>query len=91
LTSLVPGGRLAVAALHERPAELQPTHLMMAEAELVGAVGYRPEEFDAVIAAMADGLYDTTGWVREMPLDDVVDAIHALRGGSGTKILIRIS
>lgn len=50
-----------VAALHEHPTELQPTQLMMGEAEIVGAVGYRPTEFDAVMAAMVDGGYDTTG------------------------------
>ncbi|MEU6924487.1 hypothetical protein [Streptomyces sp. NPDC046631] len=61
LAGLVPGGRLVVAALHEHPTELQPTQLMMGEAEIVGAVGYRPTEFDAVMAAMVDGGYDTTG------------------------------
>ncbi|MGW5107470.1 zinc-binding dehydrogenase [Nocardia sp. NPDC004123] len=91
LASLVPGGRVVVVALHEHPMELQPTQLMMAETEIVGAVGYLPEEFDAVIAAMANGIYDTTGWVREIPLTGVVDAIHALRSGTDAKILIQLN
>ncbi|MGU3498740.1 alcohol dehydrogenase catalytic domain-containing protein [Mycobacterium sp. C31M] len=89
LAGLAAGGRLVVVALHEHPMEFQPTMLMMGETEIVGAVGYQPEEFDAVIAAMAEGVYDTTGWVEEIPLSGIVDAIHALRNGTGAKILIK--
>ncbi|MET9214704.1 MULTISPECIES: alcohol dehydrogenase catalytic domain-containing protein [unclassified Nocardia] len=89
LASLVPGGRLVVAGFHEHPMQLQPTQIMWTETEIVGAVGYLPEDFDAVIAAMARGVYDTTGWVHEIPIDKIVDAIHTLRAGSGAKILIR--
>ncbi|MGW5602532.1 hypothetical protein ACWEWL_26025 [Streptomyces rochei] len=70
--------------------DFQPTRLMMGETEIVGAVGYRPEEFDEVIAAMADGFYDTTGWVRELPLESLVDALHSLRHGIGGKTLLRL-
>ncbi len=91
VAGLAPGGRLVVAALHEHATQFQPTGLMMGETEIAGAVGYRPEEFDAVIAAMADGVYDFTGWVQERSLDDIVDALHALRGGVGGKILLRLS
>lgn len=90
LAGLVPGGRLVVASLHEHPMEFQPTYMMMGETEIVGAVGYRPEEFDAVIAAMADGVYDTTGWVQELPLEGIVEALHSLRGGVGGKILLKV-
>ncbi|MFF8772167.1 zinc-binding dehydrogenase [Kitasatospora sp. NPDC015120] len=90
LAGLAPGGRLVVVALHEHAMDFQPTQLMMGETEVVGAVGYRPAEFDAVIAAMADGVYDTTGWVQELPLEDVVGALHALRGGVGGKILLQV-
>jgi (R,R)-butanediol dehydrogenase/meso-butanediol dehydrogenase/diacetyl reductase len=80
---------VVVLSLHEHPMEFQPTMLMMGETEIVGAVGYEPEEFDAVIAAMAEGFYDTTGWVREIPLSGIEDAIHSLRTGADAKILIR--
>lgn len=89
LAGLAAGGRIVVAALHEHPMEFQPTMLSMGETEIVGSVGYEPEEFDAVIAAMASGVYDTTGWVQEIPLTGIVDAIHALRSGAGAKILIK--
>ncbi|WP_373282278.1 alcohol dehydrogenase catalytic domain-containing protein [Nocardia cerradoensis] len=55
------------------------------------AVGYRSDEFGSVIAAMAGGVYDTTGWVQERELDEIVDAIHELRAGTASKILIRAS
>lgn len=59
------------------------------ETEVIGSLGYQPEEFDEVIAAMADGVYDTAGWVQELPLDNAADAIRGLRGGAGAKILLR--
>lgn len=89
LASLVPGGRVVVVAIHERPMEFLPTQLVMAETDIAGALAYLPEDFDAVIKAMSEGVYDTTGWVDEVSLDGVVDAIHALRGGVGAKVLVK--
>lgn len=89
LASLVPGGRVVVVAIHERTMEFLPTQLVMAETDIAGALAYLPEDFDAVIAAMSAGVYDTTGWVDEVALDGVVDAIHALRGGVGAKVLVK--
>lgn len=88
LASLTPGGRVVVVALHERSMEFFPTPLVTSEAEIIGAVAYLPADFDAVIRAMSEGFYDTTGWVEEVALDGVVDAIHALRSGLGAKILV---
>lgn len=88
LASLVPGGRVVVVAIHERPMDFLPTQLVMAETDIAGTLAYLPADFDAVIAAMSEGVYDTTGWVEETPLEGVVDAIHALRGGAGAKMLV---
>lgn len=89
LASLTPGGRLVVVALHERTMDFLPTQLVMAEADITGSLAYTPADFDAVIAAMARGVYDTTGWVDEVGLEGVTDAIHQLRSGAGAKILVR--
>ena len=89
LASLTPGGRVVVVAIHEPPMEFLPTQLVMGETEIAGALAYLPEDFDAVIDTMSRGVYDTTGWVQEVPLEGVVDAIHALRGGAGAKILVQ--
>lgn len=69
--------------------EFLPTQLVMAETDIAGTLAYLPEDFDAVIRAMSDGIYDTTGWVDEVTLDGVVEAIHALRGGVGAKVLVK--
>ncbi|WOF23296.1 2,3-butanediol dehydrogenase [Microbacterium betulae] len=89
LANLTPGGRLVVVALHERTMDFLPTQLVMSETEIVGVLGYTQDDFDAVIQAMSEGRYDTTGWVQEVDLDDVVDAIRSLRGGNGAKVLVR--
>ncbi len=91
LDSITPNGRVVIVALHERPMEFLWTNLVMAEAEVAGSLAYTPEDFDAVIDAMSRGVYDTTGWVQEVPMEGVVDAIHALRGGAGAKILVQAS
>ncbi|MCS3842976.1 threonine dehydrogenase-like Zn-dependent dehydrogenase [Microbacterium sp. AK031] len=91
LASLVPGGRVVVVAIHERPMEFLPTQLVMAETDITGTLAYLPDDFDAVIKAMSEGVYDTTGWVDEVPLNGVVDAIHSLRGGVGAKILVKFA
>lgn len=91
LAELAPGGRVVLQSPHEHGFEIQPSALMMGETELIGAVGYTAEEFDEVIARMEAGDYDTTGWVEEMALDDVVTAIDTLRSGAGTKITLRVS
>jgi (R,R)-butanediol dehydrogenase/meso-butanediol dehydrogenase/diacetyl reductase len=88
LASLTPGGRVVIVALHERPTAFSATSLVVAETEIVGAVAYLPKDFDAVIRAMSEGMYDLTGWVGEIELHGVVDAIHALPKGVGAKILI---
>ncbi len=91
LANLAPLGRLVVVALHERPMEFNPTQLVMSETQVAGVLAYLPEDFDAVIAAMAEGLYDTTGWVREIELADVVSAIEDLRAGKAMKVLVSAS
>lgn len=90
LAALAPGGRVVLQSPHEAGFEIQPSAIMMGEYELIGSVGYTPAEFDCVIARMAAGDYDTTGWVEEMELDDAPAAIERLTEGAGTKILLRV-
>lgn len=88
IPQLTPGGRLVIVAMHERPVELAPVSLLMTETAIVGTLAYTQADFDGVIAAMADGIYDTTGWVETVGLDDVVPSFARLRGGAGAKILV---
>ncbi|SEO49182.1 2,3-butanediol dehydrogenase [Trujillonella endophytica] len=89
LDALVSGGRLVVVATHGRPVEMETNRLQMRELSLVGSLAYLPEDFDAVIAAMADGRYDATGWVEEVGLDDVERAFADLHAGRRMKVLVR--
>jgi len=88
LASLAPHGRAVVVAIHERPMEFAPTSLVMPETSIEGTLAYLPQDFDAVIAAMAAGVYDTTGWVDVVPLADVERTILDLRAGKGMKALV---
>jgi (R,R)-butanediol dehydrogenase/meso-butanediol dehydrogenase/diacetyl reductase len=90
ITSLTPGGRLVVVALHEKGFDFDPTMLVMSETSVVGALAYLPEGFDAVIAAMAEGRYSAEGWVAEITADQLVDTFGELRQGRGTKVLVRV-
>lgn len=88
LPLLTPGGRLVLVAIGEKPVELFTTPIVMAETEIIGSLAYLPEDFDEVIAAMSAGEYDVTGWVDEIPFDEVEHAIHRLREGKGMKVLV---
>jgi (R,R)-butanediol dehydrogenase/meso-butanediol dehydrogenase/diacetyl reductase len=88
LDLLAPGGGLVVVAMHERLVELDVTPVVMGERSIVGSLAYLPEDFDAVIGAMADGRYDLTGWVAEIALDEVTHALGELRAGRGMKVLV---
>lgn len=91
LATMAPQGRLQVVAIHEHALDFNPSQLVMGENEIAAALAYLPSDFDAVIQAMATGLYDTAGWVDDVDLDDVVDAIARLRAGKAMKILVKSS
>ncbi|MFV0632919.1 2,3-butanediol dehydrogenase [Demequina sp.] len=88
LDALGPTGRLVVVAIHEQPMQVPGLQLNMGEIDIVGAMGYLPEDFDAVIQAMADGVYITEGWVSVTDFDGVMDAMEGLRKGQGAKVLV---
>lgn len=88
---LAPVGSVILVALHERPFEFNPTALVMNEASMVSALGHTPDDYREVIAAMAAGKYDFTGWGDDIALDDVHGALTDLRAGKGMKKLIRLS
>lgn len=89
LTELTPGGQVIVVAIHERPIELLPTQLVMSETGIQGTLGYLQSDFDAVIKAMSEGGYTAEGWVSEVPLEGVVEAITDLRAGKRMKVLVQ--
>lgn len=89
LASLAPQGVLVIVALHEKEFGLNPTPMVFAENTILGSIAYLPEDFRAVIAAMAEGSYDAAGWVDDVQFDAVERAMHDLRAGEGMKVLVR--
>ena len=88
IANLTPQGRVIIVALHERAMEFNPTALVMTETEIAGTLGYLQEDFDEVIQAMSDGKYSTEGWVADIAIDNVVEALTELRAGRGMKVLV---
>ena len=89
IASLAPQGTLLIVSLHEQEFGFNPTPFVFAENTIVGSIAYRPEYFDAVIKAMAEGEYDFDGWVGEVPLDRVGTALQELRAGRHMKVLVK--
>lgn len=83
---LAPRGTIVVVGIHEQPFGFNPTSLLLQEVDILGSIVYTPEDYDAVIADMAAGLYDTKGWVDHIPLDDLLTGFDELRAGRRMKI-----
>lgn len=76
-------------AIYEKPLETPLLSLVMNESRIQGSLCYTGADFEAVIALMADGAYDTTGWVAKIGIDDVVDeGFEALHAGKKMKVLV---
>lgn len=61
LEHLAPSGRLSVVAMHEQPVQFDAAGLMLGQWEIVGSVGYDPQDFDDIIEAMDRGVYSAEG------------------------------
>ena len=85
---LAPRGKIVVVGIHELPFDFNPTILLLNEVEVIGSIVYDDDDYDAVIANMAAGVYDTSGWVEHAPLAALEEAFDELRAGRKLKILI---
>ncbi|WP_213575780.1 2,3-butanediol dehydrogenase [Rhodococcus sp. USK13] len=76
-------------AIYEKPLETPLLNLVMNESRIQGSLCYTSADYEAVIALMAEGKYDTTGWVSAITLDSVVeDGFEALHAGTKMKVLV---
>ena len=76
-------------AIYEKPLITPLLNLVMNESRIQGSLCYTSADFEAVIALMAQGGYDTTGWVTPISIDDVVDeGFEALHAGTKMKVLV---
>ncbi|CAN5662068.1 2,3-butanediol dehydrogenase [soil metagenome] len=76
-------------AIYEKPLSTPLLNLVMNESRIQGSLCYTAADFEAVIALMEKGSYDTTGWVTPIALDDVIDeGFEALHAGTKMKVLV---
>ena len=76
-------------AIYEKPLTTPLLNLVMNESRIQGSLCYTAADFEAVIDLMARGVYDTTGWVTAIAIDDVVDeGFEALHAGTKMKVLV---
>jgi (R,R)-butanediol dehydrogenase/meso-butanediol dehydrogenase/diacetyl reductase len=76
-------------AIYEKPLTTPLLNLVMNESRIQGSLCYTAADFEAVIALMAQDAYDTTGWVTEIGIDDVVEqGFEALHLGTKMKVLV---
>jgi (R,R)-butanediol dehydrogenase / meso-butanediol dehydrogenase / diacetyl reductase len=76
-------------AIYEKPLSTPLLNLVMNESRIQGSLCYTAADFEAVIALMAQGTYDTHGWVTQIGIDDVVDeGFEALHAGAKMKVLV---
>lgn len=85
---MAPRGSIVVVGIHEKPFDFVPTSLLLQEVSVVGCLIYQAADYEAVIADMAAGAYDTAGWVDHSGLDDLEKSFDELRAGRKMKILV---
>jgi (R,R)-butanediol dehydrogenase / meso-butanediol dehydrogenase / diacetyl reductase len=87
-----PNGTVVIVAHHETPLDLRSWSLISTETYLTGSLLYEPEDYRAVIEAMARGHYPLDGWVDTIGLTDVVGAgLEPLRRQERNKVLVSIA
>jgi (R,R)-butanediol dehydrogenase/meso-butanediol dehydrogenase/diacetyl reductase len=85
------GARRAMVsvAIYEKPLTTPLLNLVMNESRIQGSLCYTADDFAAVIDLMSRGMYDTTGWVTSIAIEDVVDeGFEALHAGTKMKVLV---
>ncbi|GCB00016.1 2,3-butanediol dehydrogenase [Mycolicibacterium sp. NCC-Tsukiji] len=76
-------------SIYEKPLQTPLLNLVMNESRIQGSLCYTGADFEAVIALMAQGAYDTSGWVAQIPIGDVVaEGFEALHAGNKMKVLV---
>lgn len=83
-------GRLVIVAAHTAPVRLDLLGVLMREVEIKVSFAYHGD-FARVIDHLACGLYDTRGWVEQVPFTDVVDALERLHAGTADKVLVTVA
>jgi (R,R)-butanediol dehydrogenase/meso-butanediol dehydrogenase/diacetyl reductase len=80
---------LVSVAIYDKPLPTPLINLVLRERRIQGTICYTGEDYRAVIDLMAQGHYDTTGWVDTIPLSGVIEqGFEELRAGRKMKLLV---
>ncbi|KFG72893.1 2,3-butanediol dehydrogenase [Streptomyces mutabilis] len=80
---------LVSVAIYDKPLSTPLLQLVLRERRIQGTICYTSEDYRAVIRLMAEGHYNTTGWVDTVPLSTVFEqGFEALRAGRLMKVLV---
>lgn len=67
------GGTVTIVSIWEAPVQINPNDIVLSELNVIGIIGYTPEDFADTIAMLKDGQIETEGIITErIPLSDVV-------------------
>lgn len=80
--------QMIAVAIYEAPFPVELLNLVLRESAINGSLCYTGADYRAVIDLMAQGHYDTTGWVSHIPLAGVVDGFERLHAGTTMKLLV---
>jgi len=80
---------LISVAIYDKPIPTPLINLVLRERRIQGTICYTGDDYRAVIALMAQGHYDTTGWVDTIPMSGVLEqGFEELRAGRKMKLLV---
>ena len=80
---------LISVAIYDQPISTPLINLVLRERRIQGTICYTGDDYRAVIALMAQGHYDTTGWVDTIPMSGVLEqGFEELRAGRKMKLLV---
>jgi (R,R)-butanediol dehydrogenase/meso-butanediol dehydrogenase/diacetyl reductase len=80
---------LISVAIYDKPISTPLINLVLRERRIQGTICYTGDDYRAVIALMAQGHYDTTGWVDTIPMSGVLEqGFEELRSGRKMKVLV---
>jgi len=80
---------LISVAIYDKPLPTPLINLVLKERRIQGTICYTADDYRAVIDLMAQGHYNTTGWVETIPLSGVIEqGFEELRAGRRMKLLV---
>ncbi|MGI9402573.1 MAG: zinc-dependent alcohol dehydrogenase [Rhizobiaceae bacterium] len=86
-------GRIVMVAIHAAKPQIDMFQFFWRELELIGARVYRPEDYDAAMQLLADGIVDCDSFITDIqPLEEIQGAFETLTGNpNAMKSMIRVS